>query len=179
MQHYLNEFERQEHIILIAQYCLRIPPTPLQTKVNTGSILRPSLFIHLHYSSVHCISTPLLCQNWCTRCAQHCDFQLYLGMPLQHVNMFEVLIWLTFIISNVSDKHTTFICPRRWRLLDAEGEGTTLLRNISNQSPKHDSWQPDFFDMTKFTILIPSSLLSWCWLSFQCQFENILWHSLH
>ena len=34
--------------------------------------------------------------------------------------------------------------------------------------------QKDFFDMTKFTILIPSPLLSWCRLSLRCQFENIL-----
>jgi hypothetical protein len=29
------------------------------------------------------------------------------------------------------------MCPRRQRLLDPEGEGTTLLRNIGNQLPKH------------------------------------------
>jgi len=34
-------FKRHERIILIAQYHVRNP-----AKVNTGSILRPSLFVH-------------------------------------------------------------------------------------------------------------------------------------
>jgi hypothetical protein len=48
-----------------------------------------------------------------------------------------VLIWLTCVFSSVSEKQIAFACPVRRRLPDPENEGSTLIRNTSNQSAQN------------------------------------------